>query len=257
MLQGARNAVLNGKVSVRDGFKEFIERVRELDGGKVAVASVHWSDEWIQAVLVAGGVFEAIDDIRSHVPIASNRIDYDSGEILGHGLEMRRVQFPGGSGSGRSPGQKRGSGSESETKMEKKNLLTTADEKLNAVKILYSHYQYTTSTNQNIAPTSQNQNPATRVKPKLIYIGDSPTDLDSLLVADIAIVMVSDSTGALKEDLQRLGWEWRFIGKWTGEGDMEGWLEKRWKGGNRGKGKEKVVFWAEGWRDILGCGVLR
>jgi len=237
-----------------------------MDGeGKLGIVSVNWSDEWIKSVLTVAGV--ELSEGKNDITVLSNRINSETGEILGPRKGLGWPFIP----------KVRNLGDDETSTAER--LLTTTDEKLLAIKKLQLRSQYATSV-YTPEPTISGETsripqyaaPDLRTPSYLIYIADSTTDLDSLLVADIGIVMISDSTPKLKAELERLEYKWLPVGElgkgWREKWGYGGWLERRHEavregkgeemnvGTGREKGREKVMFWAEDFNQVLRSGLF-
>lgn len=75
---GAAKMLGDGKVAVRKGLKELIERIGgKRNGGKVGVVSVNWSEQWVK------GVLGAVLPKGLEVPVLCNEVDGAEGRIIG------------------------------------------------------------------------------------------------------------------------------------------------------------------------------
>lgn len=241
---------------MRAGFKEFVEKVLG-EGGRVGIMSVNWSREWIGAVLEGVGVGVGHGDGRGGgITVMANRISAVTGEVMGPPATLGWLI----------PAQdcvsdELGSGSEAgvdgrvERKRRSLDWLSTARSKLQALKILHLRSKDSSLSPTQPATTSSSTSPpqlqpnnsiGTRTPTRLIYIADSPTDLDCLLVAELPIIMLSPSTEPLKKQLLDMGYEWKSVGE-----IREGWGGKMDERMARGLERERVVFWAREFAELL------
>ncbi|KAL1841209.1 hypothetical protein VTJ49DRAFT_7330 [Mycothermus thermophilus] len=152
-------------VELRKGFGEFMERVGTA-GWEVAVVSVNWSDEFIRGVVQAGcDKYRGGDDSSSSSSTSSS--DSWPGKVLAN-----RVRFPDGQILG--PRELGG------------EPLVTAGDKLRAMKSL-------------VKGTGSEKG-----TPKVVYIGDSTTDLTCLVEADLGIVIAPDTESKLLKTMDRV-----------------------------------------------------
>lgn len=168
----------NKAVVVREDFPEFLGWVGQI--GEWGVVSVNWSFKWVRGVLdVVVGDFD-VGRIYGHV--RANDIDGSTGMIRGYPLHMVCYNLPTTTLNI----------NYHQLAKRRTYLLTTAD-KLLAQEILL-HDSFSLG--------------AVSPKPLTVYIGDSPTDLSSLLHADVGIIMNSASStpGALSVLIEKCGY---------------------------------------------------
>ncbi|KAL8638738.1 MAG: hypothetical protein Q9228_004137 [Teloschistes exilis] len=192
MLQGAEAAVKCGQLRMRDGWTRVMGMARrrggEGRGGKVGVVSVGWSGEFIRGCLRAALVelLEASEsgerrqEVESEVDIED--IVIRANEILG-GEEGKMSRYF------------------EENERGGKGGIWTARDKRRVMEMLLR----------------REQGRADRDGSMAVYVGDSPTDLECLLAADVGICMreegeMSGEQRALEETLQRIGTECQWIG---------------------------------------------
>ncbi|KAI9757102.1 MAG: hypothetical protein M4579_003580 [Chaenotheca gracillima] len=155
----AREAVEKRDVVLRKGWAELVRTVQQ-DGGSVAILSVNWSRRWVRECLRA--------DLHYRVGEAKLRqgakIDVDAIEIVAN--ELEGLDEPEGTTSGRILGTEVLGGD---------RIMTSTDKK----KVLDALRQRNTD--------HQSGRTGTR-----IYVGDSVTDLECLLIVDVAITIRED-----------------------------------------------------------------
>lgn len=193
MLQGAEAAVKGGQLRMRDGWTRVMGMARRRGddgrGGKVGVVSVGWSGEFIRGclrtalveLLEASESGERGQGVESEVDIKD--IVIRANEILGgeEGKMSRYFEENGRGGTG--------------------GVWTARDKRRVMMEMLLRREQGRRERDGSMA----------------VYVGDSPTDLECLLAADVGICMreegeMSGEQRALEETLQRTGTECQWIG---------------------------------------------
>lgn len=211
--RAGREAVGCGEVRVRRGWVggvvQFLGNREGDDGGvQIHILSVAWSPDWIWGVLEAG----------------ARAVGYEDGVGV-------RVVCNDVLRSGERDGEGNGDGDK-----EWEQGLYVAADKLRMMRTLAAS-----------ASTlgARDEGEREMERPWIIYIGDSITDLECLLEADVGIVIrdegaLGSEQRELKEVLGRAG-----IGTyWIGEfGEVQ-------------TGEERVLWWARDFEEVVGSGCL-
>ena len=221
----AKGAVRDGEVVLRRGWGGLVGDVQGERGGKVGIVSVGWSRGFIGACLREGGGKENGrgcgggdgDSVEVEVEVEVGDIDILANELVfdeeGRGTGKLDRYFPSSSSSS----------SSSSSEEEGTGIWTAAS------KLLIMH-----------SLISQRTHEMGGVRPWVIYIGDSATDLGCLMDADVGVCVRDDEVGetgeqgALREGLERCGVRCEWIGGWKG----------------RGEGKGKGVWWARDFEEV-------
>ncbi|KAL8913556.1 MAG: hypothetical protein Q9171_001639 [Xanthocarpia ochracea] len=176
----AEKAVTDGKTEMRRGWEKLVGKVMEGEG-KVGIVSVGWSAEFIRGCLSASMNYTRAEGLDGNLEMGLNVevIDVRANTILG-GEEGKMDRY---------------------WKADDMSLILTADDKLRVM--------------TDLVGTGQNDKPPSLV----VYVGDSTTDLECLLHAEVGICLSGEAdtmTGEqkeLKETLDRLGIGCRWIGE--------------------------------------------
>ena len=141
-----REAVRKGDVAIRNGFREFVERIEKKDG-RWGVVSVTFSRGFVRGVL----------DVGEEIEVLANQPDEEEGILSGPEGEKGRV-------------------------------LTSSDDKLGAMKMIMRRWG-TDGTSG-----------------KVVYIGDSSTDIECLAKDGIiGVIMSEDGRSSLIQTMKRIG----------------------------------------------------
>ena len=167
---GAR-LIADGKVRLRPGFHEFVDRVAAAEGegtGKgfqIYVVSVNWSAKFIEGAV--GYRPEGTGEEgrgRVSIEVLANDVRGEDGAIVGPGIL--------------DPGDERADGTA--------RVLTNSQDKLDVMQTVLRREERLAG------------------RPS-VYVGDSNTDLECLLAADRGIVMADGPDSALLQTLKRIG----------------------------------------------------
>lgn len=160
-----------GKVRLRPGFREFVDR-RVAEGWRVCVVSVNWSDAFIRGACSGGGSGSGCEP-ADVVDVIANRVRSEDGAVVG----PAGLKGWGRGGRGEDEGEDEG---------EKTSpVLTNSQDKLDVMRAVL-----------------QEESLAGRPS---VYVGDSTTDLECLLAAGCGIVMADKPDSTLLETLKRIG----------------------------------------------------
>jgi 2-hydroxy-3-keto-5-methylthiopentenyl-1-phosphate phosphatase len=158
-----QEAVMSGRVLIREGFKEFVmERKRRQESW--GVVSVNFSRAFIR------GVLSTVGDGSEDVMVLANQPDMD-GVLRGPKSEDGEIG----------------------------PIMVTSDAKLFALKSM-------------LVPVGQNSG-----GDKVVYIGDSGTDIECLTAEDVTGIIISEDTNSsLLQTMKRIGTEVPHIAQYLG-----------------------------------------
>lgn len=232
----AGESVESGEVVLRRGWEGCVRDVlggaeagaedgREGGKGKVSVVSVGWSARFIRGCLLRAAAMRGdggrVGEMVRGLEIVANEIEGLEGEGGSRGMLSRWFREDGGG-------------------------IWTAGDKGRVVRWLIAE---------------GNDEGTGRGRMRTVYVGDSVTDLECLLLVDVGICVrdepLQSGQGALREVLERVGVRCRWIGEM--EHEHTGWGNQRVESGNGER--EKGLWWARDFEEIrqsaLFCGTMR
>jgi len=207
----AADVVESRSITLRNGWARLVEVVQSSQGpGKVGIVSVAWSRRFISRVLALCGRMEGGADVHAgDVEIRANEIEGDASGRLERCL-----------GNGRG--------------------IWTAGDKVELMDGLVDAFMVMDSGRVDGGVDRQ---------PKVIYIGDSTTDLACLLKAEVGICVRDKPLGeeqrGLKETLVRIGVACLHVGKFVKRGRDVG-----------GMGGRNRLWWATDFHEVCESGIL-
>ena len=216
----ANEAVKSGDLQLRDGWLELFRRTRgsnlaskenQVRGSNISILSVNWSEHFIRCAL-RGALGQTHRSGRSYQPD-----DFDayiqSMEILAN--EIEGVHCPGGSDGCLS-------------KSDSAGIRTSADKLTHMPERCRQRLDLEAGAKRPILGSDERT---------VIYVGDSATDLEALLAADVGVCIRDEPMGSgqreLAHTLKRLGVEVVHLN------------EAHWP-----KGEESMVYWVNNLMEI-------
>ena len=211
----AIRALRDGKVVIRDGWLRLLREVRER-GGKVSVVSVGWSGHFIQTCLqkgLTGGEKNEEKDVLSY-----KNIEVHANEIVGGAKAMLSRYFE-------------------EYDHDGEGGIWTAHDKGAVMQKL-------------IASMTRGQGKNMNEERLVVYVGDSTTDLECLLKANIGVCLrnpykMNSEQKELMETLERIGINCRQISEMT-DNDRA-----------MGVGRYQGLWWAEDFNEIINSDICK